>query len=188
MAIFRPFITAFLNTLNSRFSRILPIRVKGGALSAEDLNLEFEEDTEVSDKPNEGVDVDATLAFSTDSLQEEPSEAEEASPQEVESDIKVTAINIADYESNETPQVSTVAPVQSTLPDDFLDKLEEIFVRLNKLEESKSATTTDLSELKSLDQKVTQLLVSIHKKAPAVKAEVQMIKKLMTDFLAKSGK
>lgn len=61
-------------------------------------------------------------------------------------------------------------------------------IKIAVLEAEKKYLIEAVSEAKVMDQQVTKYLQSIHKKSPAVKAEVQMIKKVITQFVKKLSK
>jgi len=134
-----------------------------------DLNIEFEEEKE--NKDGEAINIDSTLVFGAETASS-PKVNESSSANE---EVKVTTINIDDYDSGASSTSSNISSKE----------LIDINLRLDKLENENKKLLKQLVELKLMEQKITQLLLKINAKAPKAKGELQLIKKLMTDCINK---
>ncbi len=185
-------------------------------MAIEDLDLEFEDDEEVSG--TEALDVDVDLSFSANEEEEAAAKGRPAprkrprprGPGPADSEDSPAEENIADIGQ---ARARTRANTQAGKPNlnnrangntgngDINDLREEIAilkqqmqaiehqadVRVAVAEAEKEYLIEYVSNAKILDHQVTQVLSRINKKVPQLATEVKMIKKYVNEFLGKSS-
>ncbi len=176
-------------------------------MAIEDLDLEFEDEEEEKKGDALDVDVDLTFSASPDSPQggviDKARQKPRPKPAPGNPNNNVADINQA-KNLKARPQVRPQGQVKPTPSQDYSDDVQELKAEIKALQErmrqiehqadlkvavaeaEKNYLIEYVSNAKVLDHQITQMLQRINAKAPTVKGEVQMIKKHINEFVAKS--
>lgn len=167
-------------------------------MGIKDLELEFETEEEVTKTNSDAIEVDIDLDFSAN-VEERPKRIPKPKPIPASLDPNpnpIAAENVRSLEEARSHSSSISAKVTkdvdvlkseiAKLKAEILNVKKDSDVRVAVAEAEKDFLVEHVSNAKLLDHQVTQLLRSIHKKAPGTAAEVQSIKKLLVEFLNKS--
>lgn len=167
-------------------------------MAIEDLDLEFEDENEQG--ASEALDVDLDLTFGADADTSPKGGGVRVRPVPKKNPSKsvnvpdnVSPINQARNSSSKPqPKSSQSSEIEMLMREiQFLkDQMNEIQrsadVKLAVAEAEKDYLIEYVSNAKVLDHQVTQVLQRIHQKVPALKGEVQAIKKHVQEFVRKS--
>lgn len=165
-------------------------------MGLKELDLEFETEKEAASSNGDALDVDVDLSFSATNEEKKPASREARnkpipilrdSPQASQKNVK----NIEAARPQPQPQVSGAAV------NELKNEIEKLKAEMRAMKQSndvalavseaeKEYLVEYISNAKLLDHQVTQMLKSIHKKAPAVVGEVQGIKKYLQEFIMNS--
>ena len=186
-------------------------------MAIEDLDLEFEDEEEEKKGDALDVDVDLTFSASPDSPQGEAAAQVRKKPTptprpQTDSSPKPTPTpranisNINDAKKpRPVPQARPTSQVKPTPSQDYSEDVSELRSQIQALQDKirliehqadvkvavaeaeKDFLVEYVSNAKVLDHQITQMLQRINSKAPNAKAEVQMIKKHLTEFVAKAN-
>jgi hypothetical protein len=180
----------------------------GYLMAIDDLDLEFEDEEEKAKGDALDVDVDLTFSASPESelggavkkMRQKPTPKRKPVPKEESNNVS----DIEQARKRSAPQAKPVAQSQPTPDYDYADEVEELRAEVQALkakitaiehqaevkvavaEAEKEYLVEYVSNAKVLDHQVTQMLQRINAKVPQLKGEVQMIKKHMNEFLAKT--
>lgn len=176
-------------------------------MAIDDLDLEFEDEEEKQKGDALDVDVDLTFSASPDTelggavkkIRQKPTPKRKPVPK---NEDNVADIDQARQRTN--VQAKPVAQSKPTPDYDYADEVESLRAEVHALKSKISAIEHQaeikvavaeaekeylveyVSNAKVLDHQVTQMLQRINAKVPQLKGEVQMIKKHMNDFMAKT--
>ncbi len=173
-------------------------------MGIEDLELEFEDEAEQS-KQNDAVEIGVDLSFGAHDeksprheVKQTPvpkqntqtgiriPESQHDKPQRPKSTQNAKVLNHPNLDNNNFEEVQSKK--NQTQPhqhmSDEIHELEKKYsYKIAKLEVEKNLMIEYVSNAKLLDFQITQLLMRIHTKNPALKKETQQIKKYLHDFL-----
>ncbi len=165
-------------------------------MAIEDLDLEFEDEEEGQKGDALDVGVDVTFATSQGGSTRNSTRPSPV-PKKKESTSTQTSSNVRPLRKESTsssPGQGGGSDIQilreeiASLRQQLHEVQNEAAIKVAVAEAEKKYLVEYVSEVKLLDHQVTNELKKIHSKVPQLKNEVQIIKKLMQDFLLKIKK
>lgn len=162
-------------------------------MGIKELDLEFERETNGASKNDDALDVNVDLSFSANNQAEKkPAREVRAMPVPILKDAprpENKVRNIQEARPSTPAPNAAMAELKSEINNlkaemQLIKQTNDVALAVSEAE--KEYLIEYISNAKLLDHQVTQMLVSIHKKVPALAGEVQGIKKVLQEFLQKS--